>query len=179
MRKQDPDETEPPVANELQEFDCPVDVEFSFIVGKVTMNCEKFSFKAGEGIVFKYEKKFTGHRQSTISIGAGGGIDATWKSGPFKAGFEAGMNMSVYLTFDKAGNWVDGGMTYSASRGVGVDFSAGERIKIKKELGYVGEEFGWRFGINSGVSFNTPDIPWLKDKQETQVNRNVRIYNPN
>ena len=47
------------------------------------MNCEKFSFKAGEGIVFKYEKKFKGHRQSTISIGAGAGVDATFKSRPY------------------------------------------------------------------------------------------------
>lgn len=173
--KKDPDSIEAPVAGELKEFDCPVDVEFSFIVGKVTMNCEKFSFKAGEGIVFKYEKKFKGQRQSTISIGAGVGVDATWKAGPVKAGLEAGMNMSVYLTFDKAGNWTDGGMAYSASGGVGVDFSAGERIKIKKNLGYVGDEIGWRFGINSGVSFTEPKNPF--DKKETPVNKNVKLYN--
>ncbi len=174
--EKDPEEVEPPKANELQEFDCPVDVEFSFVVGKVTMNCEKFSFKAGEGIIFKYEKKFTGHRQTTISIGAGAGVDATWKAGPIKAGFEAGMDMSVYLTFDKGGNLTDGGMTYGATRGAGVDFSAGERIKIKKGLGYVGETIGWRFGINSGVSFDTPNVPWLKDMPETPINRNVGIY---
>lgn len=178
-KEAEPGETEVPPTAELKEFDCPVDIEFPFIVGKLTMNCEKFSFKAGEGIVFKYEKKFKGQRQSTISIGAGGGIDATFKSGPIKAGIEAGMNMSVYLTFDKAGNCTDGGMTYSANRGAGIDFSAGERIKINKNLGYVGEEIGWRFGINSGVSFTPPDVPWMKEKPEIPLNKNVKIYNSN
>ena len=86
------------------------------------------------------------------------------------------MDMSVYLTFDKAGNCTDGGMTYTASRGAGVDFSAGERIKIKKNLGYVGEEIGWRFGINSSVSFTPPKNPF--EKPEVPLNPNVRIYNP-
>lgn len=78
-------------------------------------------------------------------------------------------------SFDKAGNCTDGGMTYSASRGIGVDFSAGERINIKKNLGYVGDELGWRFGINSGVSFTEPGSPF--DKKETPLNKNVKIYN--
>jgi tetratricopeptide (TPR) repeat protein len=175
----EPDETEPPQPPELKEFDCPADVQIAFVVGKLTFNCEKFSFKAGELIVFKYEKKFTGKRQTTISLGGGGGIDLTEKIGPVKAGFEVSMDMSVYLTFDKAGNCTDGGMTYSASRGFGVDFSAGERIKIKRDLGSMSQEIGWRFGVNSGVSFKTPDVPWLKDKPEVPVNKNVRIYNPN
>lgn len=171
----EPGEAQQPEQKELKEFDCPVDVSFPFIVGKVTLSCDKFSFKAGEGIVFKYEKKFKGQRQSTISIGAGGGVEASLKAGPVEAGFSAGMDMSVYLTFDKAGNCTDGGMTYSASRGIGVDFSAGERINIKKNLGYVGEELGWRFGINSGVSFTEPGSPF--DKKETPLNKNVKIYN--
>ena len=94
-----------------------------------------------------------------------------------KAGFEVSMDMSVYLTFDKAGNCTDGGMTYSASRGFGVDFSAGERIKIKRGLGNMDQEIGWRFGINSGVSFTAPKNPF--EKPEVQVNPNVRIYQPN
>lgn len=178
-KETEPGEVEKPEEKELKEFDCPVDVEIPFVVGKLTMNCEKFSFKAGELIVFKYEKRFTGKRQSTISIGAGAGIDATMKAGPIKAGFAAGMDMSVYFTFDKAGNCTDGGMAYSASRGIGVDFSAGERIKIKKNLGYLGEEIGWRFGINSGVSFTEPDIPYMKDQPEKPLNKNVKIYKPN
>ncbi len=170
----EPGEIEQPQAGELKEFDCPASVQIAFAVGKLTFNCEKFSFKAGELIVFKFEKQFTGKRQSTISIGGGGGVDLTQQAGPIKAGFEAGMDMSMYFTFDKAGNCTDAGMSYTASRGFGIDFSAGERIKIDRNLGYIGEELGWRFGINSGVSFTTPKTPF--DIKETPLNKNVKIY---
>lgn len=161
-KPQDPDELEKQGEQELKPFDCYVDIEFPFIVGKLTLNCEKISFKAGEGLRFKFEKKFTGQRESTISLGIGGGIDATVKSGPFKAGIETGADMSVYITFDRTGNVSDGGMSYGAYRGMGIDFSAGERIKIKKEVAYTGEKIGWRFGVNSGVSFNVPKgVPQL------------------
>lgn len=170
----EPQEIEQPPPGELKEFECPVRVQISFVVGKLTFNCEKFSFKAGELIVFKFEKQFTGKRQSTISIGGGAGVDLTEEIGPVKAGFEAGMDMSMYFTFDKAGNCTDAGMTYGASRGFGVDFSAGERIKIDRNLGYMGEEIGWRFGINSGVSFTSPKTPF--DTKEMPLNKNLRIY---
>ncbi|MGZ5219356.1 MAG: tetratricopeptide repeat protein [Chitinophagaceae bacterium] len=175
----EPGEIEQPGQKELKEFNCPANLQLSFVVGKLTANCEKISFKAGELIVFKYEKKFTGKRETTLSIGGGGGVDLTESAGPVKAGFEAGMDMSMYFTFDKAGNCTDAGMAYNAYRGMGVDFSAGERINLNRNLGYTGEEIGWRFGINSGVSFTTPGVPWMKDIPETPVNKNVRIYNPN
>jgi Flp pilus assembly protein TadD len=177
--EREPDEVEKPVPKELPEFDCPATIKLSFVVGKLSMDCEKFSFKAGELIVFKFEKQFTGKRQSTISIGGGGGVDLSQQVGPIKAGFEAGMDMSLFLTFDKAGNCTDAGMSYKAYRGAGVDFTAGERININKNLGYQGEEIGWRFGINSGVSFTTPDIPYMKEPQEVQKNKNVKIYQAN
>ena len=82
--------------------------------------------------------------------------------------------MSMYFTFDKAGNCTDAGMAYKAYRGVGVDFSAGERIKIDRNLGYMGEEIGWRFGINSGISFTEPKNPF--ERKETPINKNVKIY---
>lgn len=176
-KKMEPKEIETPVPNELHEFDCPVDVEIGFAVGKLTMDCEKFSFKAGEGIVFKYEKNFISHRESTISIGAGVGLDASEKVGPVKTGFSAGIDMSVYFTFDMAGNCSDAGVTYNASVGGGLNFSAGERIKIKRDLSYMGAEVGWRFGINSGPGFTTTDF--MKDKPEVPVNKNVKIYNSN
>ena len=150
------DDIEATEQKELKEFDCPFDVEIPFIVGKISMNCEKFSFKAGEGIVFKAEKKFTGDRQTTLSLGAGGGVDASFKLGGVKAGLEAGMDMSVFISFDKVGHCTDGGISYKAHRGIGIDFSAGERIKFKKDLGHMNQEIGWRFGINSGVSFTVP-----------------------
>ncbi|MBS1620726.1 MAG: hypothetical protein JST10_06185 [Bacteroidetes bacterium] len=175
-KETEPKEIEQPQAGELKEFDCPASLQLSLVVGKLNVDCEKISFKAGEGLVFKYEKRFTGKRQSTISIGAGGGVDLTQKFGPIKAGLEAGMDMSVYFTFDKSGNCTDAGMKFSAYRGMGVDFSAGQRLKIDRNLGYMEEKIGWRFGVNSGVSFDVPDNPFMKEKPEVPINKNVKIY---
>lgn len=176
-KETEPGEIEEPVPAELKEFDCPAELEIGFAVGKLTMNCEKFSFKAGELIIFKFENQFKGKRQTTISLGGGVGFDATEKIGSVKAGFSTGMDMSAYLTFDGWGNLTDGGMSYSANAGIGVDFSAGERIKFKRNLGYMGAETGWRFGINSGLNFTTPGD--LKEKPEKPLNKNVKIYNSN
>jgi len=173
-KETEPGEMEQPQAGELKEFDCPVSVQIAFAVGKLKVDCEKFSFKAGELIVFKFEKQFTGKRQSTISIGGGVSLDLKEEIGTVKAGFETGMDMSMYFTFDKAGNCTDAGMAYKAYGGVGADFSAGERIKIDRNLGSMGEEIGWRFGINSGADFTTPSF--MKEKPEVPVNRNVGIY---
>jgi hypothetical protein len=172
-KETEPEEVEQPQPGELQEFDCPVSVQIAFAVGKLKVDCEKLSFKAGELIIFKYEKQFTGKRQSTISIGGGVSLDLKEEIGTVKAGFETGMDMTMYFTFDKAGNCTDAGMAYKAYAGVGADFSAGERIKIDRNLGDIKEEIGWRFGINSGVEFTTPSF--MKDKPQVPVNPNVRI----
>lgn len=173
------DDVEVTEPKELKEFDCPVDIEIPFVVGKISMNCEKFSFKAGEGIVFKVEKKFTGDRQTTISLGAGGGIDASFKLGGIKAGLETGMDMSVFISFEKAGHCTDGGMSFKAYRGIGVDFSAGERLKFKKDLWHTTQELGWRFGINSGVKFTVPFDEYPVNQPATQGKSNLPDFQQN
>ncbi len=57
----------------LPEFgveDCPVNIRIPFIVGHVSLNCERFEFEAGEGVVFKYERNFKEH-ESSFAIGTG------------------------------------------------------------------------------------------------------------
>jgi hypothetical protein len=51
------------------------------------------------------------------------------------------------------------------------------RIKVKGNLGYVGEEAGVRFGLISGASFTEPGF--LKEQPEKQLNKNVKPYKPN
>ena len=94
--------------------------------------------------------------------------------GPVKAGFEAGMDMSLYFTFDRAGNCSDAGIAYKAYKNFGVDFSAGERINVNRDLGNMNQEIGWRFGINSGVSFTEPKNPF--EKPQAPANPNISIY---
>jgi len=155
----EPEERPQPEEQELKEFECPVDVQIPFIVGKITVDCEKFSFKAGEGLVFKYEKKFTGQRQSTMSLGAGIGFDASRGVGGVTSGLDASADMSVFFVFDNMGHLTDGGMQYSAGASGGLNFSAGEKIKIKKNITSNGVSAGWRFGYNSGISFKMEPGP--------------------
>jgi hypothetical protein len=64
---------EMPAELPLPEFkveDCPINIRIPFIVGHVSLNCERFEFEAGEGIIFKYEKNFKEH-ESSFAIGTG------------------------------------------------------------------------------------------------------------
>ncbi|MGA9364926.1 MAG: hypothetical protein WBW16_11240 [Bacteroidota bacterium] len=55
---------------EFKEDDCAINIRIPFIVGHVSLNCERFEFEAGEGIIFKYEKNFK-ERESSFAIGTG------------------------------------------------------------------------------------------------------------
>ncbi len=150
----DEPEPEKPVEKELKEFDCPVDIEIPFLVGSFEMNCEKISFGAGELIKFKYEKKLTGNRQSTMSIGAGFEIyKLKGKAFGVEAGIKASADMSVFLVFDSGNHVCDGGVQYGVKAAAGIEFEKGEKIKIKKDILKKEAGIGWRAALNAGVSF--------------------------
>src|SRR5690606_37451809 len=162
-----------------EKVECPFDVQIPFVVGKITVNCEKFSFNAGEGVVFKYEKEFTGQRQSTMSIGVGLGIDLSRGAGGAKGGLSAGGDMSAFFVFDKTGALSDGGMRYGAGASIGLGFETGEKIKIKKAID--GVSAGWRFAYNSGVNFDFEPGPLkglLTKSASAPSNRNLKPYSP-
>jgi len=148
-------EEEKPVETELKEFDCPVDIEIPFLVGSFEMNCEKISFGAGEFIQFKYEKKLTGNRESTMSLGAGLEL-YKFKASAFgvKAGVSAKVGMSVFLVFDSGNHLCDGGVQYGAKASAGIDFESGQKVKLKKEIMSKEVGIGWRAALHGGVSFN-------------------------
>jgi tetratricopeptide (TPR) repeat protein len=158
-REDERQDLDKPIPEELKQYDCPLELEIPFVVGALSADCEKFSFSVGEGVVFRYEKNFTGQRQSTMSLGIGAGIYLLKVPGA-PAGIQASANMSVFLSFDNMGHLMDGGVQNGAKASAGIEFEAGERIKIKKEMKKeVG--FGWRFGINSGVSFDDEPLKKL------------------
>lgn len=70
--------------------------------------------------------------------------------------------MSVYLTFDKASNCSDGALGIVLPAAPELIFPQVNGSKSKKNLGYVCEEIGWWFGINSGVSFTKPKNPFAR-----------------
>jgi Flp pilus assembly protein TadD len=173
---EDADKPEPVVAGELKQYECPIEFEMPFLVGKLSIDCEKFSFSAGELVTFKYEKNFIGQRQSTMSLGIGAGIYLLKVPGA-PAGVEVSAGMSVYLSFDNMGHLTDGGLQTGAKASAGIEFEAGERLKLKKEMKKEAG-VGWRVGIASGINFDEGPLKGILNPKENPVNRNVNVYTP-
>lgn len=126
--------------------DCPLSVDFAFIVGKISLDCTSFSISGGEGVTAGYKKDFT-NGQTTLSIGVG--ISAGL--GTNTMGMKASAGETIYVTFDGNGQPTDVGMKTSIGAGVnagpvstGVD--AGCTVSMNS---------GWNFthsGFNNNIS---------------------------
>ncbi len=163
----------------IPEIDCPMEIEIPFIVGKFELSCEKFSFKAGEGAVFNYEKDFKTH-QSTVSIGIGLTLEAEVKAGPIKAGVSAGAGESLFISFDGDNKFSDGGLKFDAKASAGIEGEAGTGVKGKKDIVKEETGIGYMVGINSGWNFNEgPFKGMIGPAPEVQQNKNVKMYKTN
>ncbi|MGZ5189644.1 MAG: NHL domain-containing protein [Flavisolibacter sp.] len=160
---------------EIPEILCPISFSMRFWIGKLDGDCEKISFKAGEGIKFRYERNFV-LKQHTISMGVGADIDKyEIKEAGIEAGAEFEATGSVYLTFDQQGNPTDGGLLGKLKAKVGVGFESGQKLKFSEGLSV-------QAGISSGLSFDPGPLKPLWDKiweQEKPINKNVKIYKEN
>ncbi|MFL5738572.1 MAG: tetratricopeptide repeat protein [Flavisolibacter sp.] len=154
---------------DIKEIDCPLDLTIPFVVGKLQLTCDKFSFSGGEGLVFSYEKDFK-TKQSTLSLGIGVKLELGGKMGPIKGGVSIGADESLFITFDGNNGFSDAGLSFNAKAGGGAN-AAGV---VKK-----GESVsaGYSFGINSGCNFNEgPFKGMLGPAPDVQQNKNVKIY---
>lgn len=151
-------------SNAIKDYDCPIDVELGVGPADIQLNCEKFSFSAGEGVIFGFEKNFK-TKQSTVSIGIGVKMDLGVKAGPLGAGVGVNATESVFITFDGNNGIADVGLKNEAG------LSAGATGVGKKEV-----SIGSTFGINSGCNFNEGPF---KGAPEVPLNKNVKIYKPN
>lgn len=171
---QEPEEKEKPEDKILQDMDCPSSLTFevNLGVGKFALDCQSYSFKAGKGLVFYYKKNMV-TRQSTWSLGLG---EEPLSKDVKYGGIDLKLNMSVFLTFDGAGNLSDGGLVSEAKVSASYGFEGGEKLKFK-------EGIGWRLGINSGLTLTPGRLKNLIDKigppPEQQVNKNIKILKPN
>lgn len=161
---------------EIKEMLCPISFSIRFWVGKLDGDCEKISFKAGEGVIFRYERNFV-LRQHTISLGVGKEIDKfEIKEAGVVAGADLEATSSVYLTFDLNGNPTDAGIIGKLKAKVGFGFESGEKLKIS-------ESISLKAGISSGLSFDPGPLKPLVDKlmpePEKPINKNVKIYKEN
>ena len=165
-------------SNEIKEMECPIEIEIPFIVGKFEVSCEKFSFKAGEGAVFGYEKNFKTH-QSTVSVGIGLKLELEGKVGPIKAGVSTGVSETVFITFDGNNGFADGGLKFNANASAGLEGEAGTSVKGKTEIAKKETGVGYTVAIHSGWNFNEgPFKGMIGPAPEVQQNKNVNIYKP-
>jgi hypothetical protein len=165
-------------SNAIAEIECPLELEIPFVVGKFEINCEKFSFKAGEGVIFGYEKIFK-TKQSTVSVGIGAKFELEGKLGPLKGGVSTSIGETVFISFDGDNKFSDAGLKVDAKVSAGVEAEAGNKVKGKKDIVKKETGVGVSFGINSGCNFNEgPFKGKIGPKAETPVNKNVKPYNP-
>jgi tetratricopeptide (TPR) repeat protein len=155
-------------SNTIKDYDCPLNIQIPFAVGKIQLNCDKFSVSGGEGAVFGYERNFKTH-QSTLSAGIGLTLELTAKAGPVKAGVSATATETAFITFDGNNGIADIGIKNEAK------LSASATGVGKKEV-----SVGSTLGINSGYNFAPGPFKGMGDpKPEVQVNKNVPIYKTN
>lgn len=157
-----------------KEKDCAFTISTRFLFGKAEGDCEKIVFKAGDGIVFRYERNFI-LRQQTISLGLGKSIDQMeLKVLGFEGGLEMEATVAGYLTFDLQGNATDGGVIAQAKVKAGLGFESGQKLKFKDGISL-------QAGINTGFTFEPGPLRplWekLKPQPEKPVNPRVKIFN--
>jgi tetratricopeptide (TPR) repeat protein len=165
----------------LTEPECPFTVELKFIFGKVALDCEKFSFSGGEGVIFKYEKKFTSN-QSTISLGIGAQLELGGGFGGVNVSAGASASESLFITLDGNGHATDGGLKFEAKVAAGAKLNGaiGKTINIKKDISSTEISAGYTIGMESGIKFDSNEGPlkYLINQPATPTNKNVPIYKP-
>ena len=165
---------------------CPIDFELKLIVGKIALNCDKFSFSGGEVIRFKYEKDFKS-KQSTMELGIGFGLDIAAGYGGFSASASASAAESVFITWDGNNNISDVGLSMGAKVSAGAEVSASKGVgEIIKEIGATKQIGGVQGGVEATVAVNSgwtfdegPLKSVLNPPAPKQINPNVKTYKPN
>ena len=131
----------------FEEPKCPIDFELKLIVGKIALNCQRFSFGGGELVKFKYEKNFSS-KQSTLTVGIGATFELGGNvGGGFSGSTSIDLGEAVFLTLDGNNNFSDFGMNAKAS--------------ISADVSLVGEsllsgnaDVGCSAGVNSGLTLS-------------------------
>ncbi|WP_127130539.1 tetratricopeptide repeat protein [Pseudoflavitalea rhizosphaerae] len=145
-----------------KEMECPIDIDIKFIIGKIKLNCEKFEFTAGEGLVFTATKSFVGSKQTTMSLGAGLQFQGSKEWGIFSGEASGSATQSFYIVWDKDDKIIDAGIAVKAEGsikgeakvelpgGIGKDQLPQKEIKVEGEFGYtLGVNSGWTFADGS------------------------------
>jgi tetratricopeptide (TPR) repeat protein len=171
---------------EFKEPDCGIDIGFSFGVGSFSIDCNKMEFHFGGGLVADVVHTYKTH-STTIAIGLG--LDGKFggtklKAGPIQGGFSATGKMQYFLTFDGV-RPADQGFIWEASVKYKQTLSTGLESGIKKidqvttnSLDLSARTvFSFNNGFDSKGSLYDHIDKVMGVQKETQVNKNVKIYN--
>jgi hypothetical protein len=176
-------------------FECPVDAELPFMVGKIKFNCKEASYSLGGGpAVFSITQDLQ-TQQYTLSIGIGLDISRAIKVPGVEGKLEASINQSIFITFDGNNNMVDAGIKFGAGVSAGYGFGGalpggagldedGVLTPIggagwSKDGGKFEDKIGYTISINSGFE---PNISFEESTLmnmffgEKQIHPNVRLY---
>jgi tetratricopeptide (TPR) repeat protein len=150
-------------------MNCPINLKVPFVIGKIELNCERFSFSAGEGLVFNAEKNFV-TKQSTMTLGMGLQFLGGHEWGIFSGELSGSASQSFYIVWDKNNKISDAGMALKVEGGLSTEVKVETQVQTQYGMGQVNvkEEifkqeagFGYTLGIHSGWTFNDGSLKAL------------------
>lgn len=124
---------------EFNQAKCPIDIEVPFAVGKLMLDCRRFEFEIGEGIILNFEKNFV-TRESTVALGIGVGLHLPVPVIPGKRAMDASVKEQFFIKFDKNNQPSDIGVKWEAE----IDFKGVASPEFKT---------GFTLGVSSGYNF--------------------------
>ena len=134
---------------EFNQAKCPIDIEVPFTVGKLMLNCRRFEFEIGEGIILNFEKNFV-TRESTVALGIGVGLHLPVPMVPGKRAMDASVKEQFFIKFDKNNQPSDVGVKWEAE----IDFKGVASPEFKT---------GFTLGVSSGYNFQPGALKGIID----------------
>lgn len=163
----------------IEEADCyiPGKVEIPLGAVKLELSCETYKLELGEGVVGKLEYTRSSG-EFTLALGLGASIPKVFYKTPgLELGLVGDAKTQVYMTFDKRGTPIDGGILYEAELKLEANLS-----EVKYSIGI---EEGLTAGFGTGVQMKDGgqlkafiDKTFPVQPDDKQMNKNVPLFYP-
>lgn len=171
----------------FKEPDCGIDIGMNLGIGSFRIDCEKMEYHFGGLLVADVVHTYKSH-STTIAIGAG--LDLKFggeklKAGPIQGGFGATGKMQYFLTFDGTrpsdqGFIWEGAIEYEQTLNTGLESTIKKIDEVKTNSTDISARtvLSVQNGFTSSGSLYEELDKILEVRPEKQVNKNVKIYNP-
>ncbi len=170
----------------IKEPDCGIDIGLNLGIGSFRIDCEKMEYHFGGFLVADVVHSYRDH-STTIAIGAG--LDLKFggeklKAGPIQGGFGATGKMQYFLTFDGTrpsdqGFIWEGAVQYEQNFNteLGTGIKKIDEVKTNSVDLSAKTILSVHNGFTSSGSLYEHLDKILDVKPETQVNKNIKIFN--